>query len=242
MSCSKGTGRRALRVPLLATTIALALVSGCRFGQAGFEGSLGERAFDPSGTVFGYLDARDDNLDERDTSRVGVAMTWLIFDPTSDLNDLPGDELENYRHELRLRDALSLVFADSGAVTPGATFESVVEGGSELGDGALRARIHLAPERLTASSTYAGFVPYGARRKVNVSLDEARLLEDGPLLSGSIVVDIEQADTDPSEVITGRLEGRFTAPLVSERTAERNLSLLIVDDILGLPLADEDPS
>ena len=53
----------------------------------------------------------------------------------------------------------------------------------------------------------------------------------------TITVNIERAETDPEEVIEGEMQGRFRAPLVDERVAERNLSLLIVDDILGLPLS-----
>jgi len=222
---------------LAAACLTLTLSAGCRFGEASFDGTLGERTFSPGGTVFAYVDAKDDNLNATDPAPIAVAMTWIIFDPTSDLNDLPGTELENWRHELRLRDALSLVFANEADVVPGATFRSVVEGGNLVSDGALIARMHLAPERLTAASTYADFTPFGARRIVDVELDEARLLEDGPVLSGTISVTIEQAGTDPDDVLTGEMQGRFRAPIVSERVAERNLSLLIVDDILGLPLS-----
>lgn len=226
-----------LRIVAACALAALA-ATGCRFGEATFDGDLAGRPFVPGGTTFGYLDERDDNLDDKDPAPVAVAMTWIIFDAASDLNDLPGAELENWRHELRLRDALSLVFTDSSDVVPGATFRSVVEGGNEVGDGALTARLHLAPERLTATSTYAAFQPYGARRVVDVELDEARLLEDGPVLAGTVTVSVERADTDSDDVLTGSLQGRFRAPLVSERVAEQNLSLLVVDDILGLPLDD----
>jgi hypothetical protein len=226
---------RPTRIVLTAALLTL-LAGGCRFGEASFDGDIDGRPFVPGGTTFGYVDERDDNLNAKDPAPVAVAMTWIAFDPSSDLNDLPGAELENWRHELRLRDALSLVFTDSSEVTPGATFTSEVEGGNEVGDGSLIARLHLAPERLTAASTYAEFTPFGARRVVDIELDEARLLEDGPVLAGTVTVTIDKADTDPDEVRTGELQGRFRAPLVSERTAEQNLSLLVVDDILGLPL------
>lgn len=225
---------------VLVLLLALASTAGCRFGDASFDGALGDRSFDPGGTVFTYVDVRDDDLLEREVKPAIVTMTWIAFDPEADLNDLPGSELENYRHELRLRDALALVFDDASALSPGETYESVSEGGSELGDEGLSARVHLAPERLTRGSTYADFAPYGSRRQVTVSLDEARLLEDGALLAGEIVVDVSRGELDPPEVLEGRLEGRFHAPAIEERAAERNLSLLAVDDILGLPLVLEE--
>jgi len=227
------------RTRILAVTAALGLLGGCRFGEASFDGDIDGRAFAPGGTTFAYVDDKDDNLNDNDPAPVVVAMTWIAFDPQSDLSDLPGAELENWRHELRLRDALSLVFASDEDVVPGATFASEIVGGSEVGSGDLIARLHLAPERLTAASTYADFKPYGAKRLVDVELDEARLLEDGPVVSGTVTVRIEKADTDPDGVITADLQGRFRAPVVSERTAERNLSLLVVDDILGLPLSGD---
>jgi hypothetical protein len=224
---------------ILLLALVLLAASGCRYGQASFDGTLGERAFDPGGTVFGYVDERDDNLLDRDPAPVVVAMTWLTFNPASDLNDLEGSELEDWRHELRLRDAVGIVFSDMDDVVPNAdfTFESV--GGTVLSDGSMSARIHLAPERLSATSSYDAFKPFGSRRLVSVGLETARLLEDGPELSGSIVVEVQAADTDPEGVLTGRVEGRFYAPLVSERIAERNLSLLAAGDVLGLPLPAE---
>jgi hypothetical protein len=220
----------------LSGAAALLALVGCRFGDASFDGKLGERGFDPAGTVFSYIDARDDDLVERDTKPAAVAMVWIAFDPEGDLNDLAGADLESYRHELRMRDALSLVFRDVDELSAGALFESLVEGGTELGEGAVKARLHLAPERITRASTYASFEPYGARRSVKVTLREVRLLEGSPRLSGDVVVEISRAATDSPSVLVGRLEGRFSAPLVDERAAEQNLSLLGVHDLLGLPL------
>lgn len=230
--------------PGLVVALSLACLSaaGCRFGDASFDGTLGDRAFDPGGTVFSYVDSRDDALLERETKPAAIVMTWIAFDPESDLNDLSGAELEDYRHELRLRDALALVFDDASALAPGQELVSISEGGSELNDDGLSARVHLAPERLTSGSTYADFTPYGSRRQVTVTLDEARLLEEGSVLAGAVVVDVSAGEVDPPDVLEGRLEGRFRAPTIEERAAERNLSLLTVDDILGLPLVLEEAS
>lgn len=233
---------RALAPSCVLVLLLAALTAGCRFGDASFEGTLGDRPFDPGGTVFSYVDERDDDLLERERKPAVIVMTWVAFNPEGDLNDLPGSELENVRHELRLRDALALVFEDASALSRGKSYESLSEGGSELGDDGLRARVHLAPERLTRGSTYADFKPYGSRRRVTVSFDEVRLLEDGAVLAGEVVLDVSREELDPPGVLEGRLEGRFRAPAVEERAAERNLSLLAVEDILGLPLAlERDP-
>jgi hypothetical protein len=55
-------------------------------------------------------------------------------------------------------------------------------------------------------------------------------------VSGQITIDISASENDPSDSLTGRLEGSFSAPLVEERLTEHNLSLLSVDSVLGLPL------
>jgi hypothetical protein len=92
---------------------------------------------------------------------------------------------------------------------------------------------------LTPTSTYAEFVPYGSRRQITVSVSEASVLPESTLLAGTLTVDIGRADVDPPEVLTGRLEGTFRAPGIGERIAEQNLSLLALDDLLGLPRATE---
>lgn len=210
--------------------------AGCRFGAASFDGTLVDRPFEPNGTVFSYVDARDASLaeDEADPP-VAVAATWLVFDPASDLSDLEGAELASYAHELRLRDALSLVFARRSDVELGATFESVVEAEEELGDGALRADVHLAPERLDASKTYAAYVPFAGRREVRVEIDEADF-DNTRSIAGRISVEYARAAGDPTDVKEGSVDGTFRAPLVDERVAERNLSLLQTRDVIGLPL------
>ena len=218
-----------------ASLLAACGLCGCRFGEAGFSGDLGGRAFDPGGTVFAYVDKRDDNLVEEARPRVAVVMTWLIFDPQGDLNDLEGSELEDHKHELRLRDAIALVFADQGQLVPGTQFESVIEDGVETGSGELSARVHLSPERLDESSTYGSFIPFASRRRVQVNLEEVSFT-DGRVLAGDVSVDLERSGLDPGDALIGRVEGRFRAPLVDERVAEHNLSLLAVDDILGVPL------
>lgn len=220
--------------PLVLLVVALA---GCRYGSAGFEGTLGDRPFEPTGTVFSYVDARDEALavDDDADPPVAIAMTWLVFDPTADLGDEDGARLAALAHELRLRDALSLVVARQSLVEVGASLESRVRGDAELADGQLRSVVHLAPERLDASKTYADFVPFAGERVVRLEIDEVDF-ETGGGVSGRVSVAFERADGDPGQVREGAVQGGFRAPLVEERVAERNLSLLEGEEVLGLPL------
>lgn len=223
-------------LPLLMSALAL-FASGCQFGGASFSGDFDGRPFEPGGTVFSYVDGYDDSLVEVERPRVAVFMSWLMFDPAADLNDRPGTELEDLKHELRLRDAMALVFDDQVDVSAGASFTTELSGGQVVSSDGLMAQIHLAPERLTSASTYAAFRPFGSSRVVSVGIDEAGFVEGGArLVRGSISVDISVSDTDPADARVGRVEGEFTAPLVDERMAEHNLSLLSVEDVLGLPL------
>jgi hypothetical protein len=225
--------RRTHVLPLLA----LVFCTGCRFGEARFESNVQGRSFDPSGTSFSYLDAHDDALTADDNPRVVVALTWIIFDPRGDLNDLEGSALEDYSHELKLRDALALVFDAQGDVTEAATFKSVVVNGEEQGDGELTARIHLAPERLDDKSTYADLVPLASKRTTDVTITAATFADAAPVVAGDVSITFERVDgSDAGDARTGTFTGTFQAPLVEERNAEQNLALLAVTDVLGLPL------
>lgn len=228
---------RALRLVLGITPLAAAaLAAGCQFGEARFDSTLPGRSFDPGGTVFTYVDEHDADLEAEDDPRVAVAMTWVVFDPAADLTDWEGSELADVSHEMGLRDALSLVFDAQSAVTPGATFESEVRGGTEQGDSGMTARLHLAPDRLSSATTYAEVVPLASLRRTQVELDVADLAELREL-RGTITVSFERTDNDPGDALTGSFTGTFYAPLVDERHAEQNLAILQGDEVLGLPLA-----
>lgn len=235
LSCYAGTmhAPRLLLVMSLLSTAAMA--GGCRFGQAAFSGALSGRTFDPGGTVFSYVDEHDAALVAESDPRVAVAMTWVIFDPESDLSDVEGNELADISHELVLRDALALVFVAQSVVTAGASFESVLVGGTEEGDGNMTARLHLAPDRLSGSSTYADVVPLASLRRTTVDLEVADFA-DLRELRGSATIAFERTDNDPGEALVGSYTGTFFAPVVEERPAEQNLSLLQSDDVIGLPL------
>lgn len=212
-------------------------VSGCRFGEARFESTLPGRAFDPAGTVFSYVDQHNDNLVVEEKPRVAVAFVWIIFDPNGDLNDLEGSALADYAHELKLKDALSLVFDGQSDLEVGARFKSVVRGTQERGDGAMLANVHLAPERLDASSTYGDVIPLAAERTTDVTISAATFTDASQVLAGDIAVTFARTDDDSGVVREGVFTGSFTAPVVAERTAEQNLALLDVADVLDLPLA-----
>lgn len=222
--------------PLLLLAL-LASSTACRFGEARFESTLTGRAFDPAGTVFSYIDQHNDDLVSEDNPRVVVASTWIIFDPKGDLNDLEGSALADYSHELKLRDALSLVFDQQSTLAADATFKSVVRGGAERGNGEMLTNIHLAPERLDGSSTYQDIIPLASERTVDVTITAATFAEADPAIAGDISISYARTEDDPGTVREGVFFGTFTAPVVVERTAEQNLALLDVNDVLGLPLA-----
>lgn len=228
---------------LIASLLALA---GCQWGGVSFQGDLGGRGFDPGGTVLSYLDEHDDDLVVDDRPRVVVFMTWIIFNPAGDLNDLDGATLEDYRHEMRLRDAMSIVFDDQADVTGGASFTSCTVGGTEstdgpcdgtTTDGPVSVRMHFAPERLNALTTYDAYQPFGSVRKVSIDVGAAGFTPPTPTVDGNIRVEVEVGDDDPADALVGTLSGTFSAPLVDERVAEHNLGLLGADEILGVPLA-----
>ncbi len=222
---------------LLSVVCSLILLSGCRFGGASFTGDLGGQAFEPGGTVFAYVDESDDNFVAEDRPRVVVVMTWIVFDPTLELNDRSGSDLEDMSHEAALRDAMALVFDDQGDVISNASFTSIREGDDELGNGDLAARIHLTPERLDGSSTYSAFQPFASHVEVDASISAANFDEGlGQELRGALSVELSRTDRDPGDARIGSVSGEFVAPLVNERIAEQNLSLLDLDVLVGVPL------
>lgn len=215
------------------------LVVGCRFGEASFETSFDDVGFDAGGTVFSYADSRDVALVENADPPVAVAMTWVVFDPGSDLSDLDGASLFGMAHEMSVRDALAIVFARQGAIDAGST-TSVTKDGTDVVEGAdLDFSLYLAPERLDAGSTYAEVVPLGSRRTLDVTVDSVSFSDADAGVSGTLTLTFEAvAGRDPGIAREGTITGSFRAPLVEERTAEKNLALLQAQSpVLPLPLA-----
>ena len=226
-----------VRVLLALTGGCVSLMGGCRFGEAQFSSNFADVGFDPGGTVFSYVDARDASLAEQADPPVAVAMTWIVFDPSSDLGDVDGASLFAMSHEMSLRDGLAIVFPRQGALDPGETFSATTEGEVVI-EGDIDFAVHLAPERLDAASTYADVVPFGSRRTLEVALDAVSFTDADAGLSGTLTLTFDAVEgLDPGNARKGSIEGRFRAPLVVERTAERNLALLREQiPVLPLPL------
>ena len=96
-----------------------------------------------------------------------------------------------------------------------------------------------APERLDAGSTYAEVVPLGSRRTLDVTVDSVSFTDADAGVSGTLTLTFEAvAGRDPGIAREGTITGSFRAPLVEERTAEKNLALLQAQSpVLPLPLA-----
>jgi hypothetical protein len=228
------------RAPWLFVPFAALCLTGCRFGEARFITDLDvDAAFDPGGTVFSYLDERDANLVEDRDPRVVVAMTWVVFDPKSDLSDLDGASLSAMAHEMSRRDALALVFDHQGDVDAGEAFAHDSEQGEIVGGAELVVQTHVAPERLTGDSSFADFAPLASRRLTTVLVEAASFDDADGVVAGTVGIEFASvAGRDPGSAVEGLIEGTFRAPLVDERVAEANLALLrdLSGATLDLPL------
>lgn len=215
---------------------ALFALGGCRFGSAAVTHDFEALSFAPNGTVFAYVDERDAFHADKETPRVVVTGTWLVINPNADLSDLGGAELDDMQHEYTLREAFALVLDDQADVDDNADFSLITEGDVVVDGGGMSLQLHLPPERLDAASRYATFVPYGSRRVVDVDIEEV-IFGDGGVVRGSVIVDIERSERDVSDAKTGRIELSFTAPLVDELIAEKNLATLGAPDVVAVPWA-----
>ncbi len=225
---------------LVAAGLGLLSTVGCRFGEARFDTSFDDVGFDPGGTVFSYVDARDAALaeDEDLDPPVAVAMTWIVFDAASDLSDFDGASLFAMAHEMSQRDALAIIFSRQGSLDAGEQF-SVTKLGDEIVDGdGVDFALHLTPERLDANSTYAEVRPFGSRQTLEVTIDAVSFDDADAGISGSVELSFEGVEgTDIGAARKGSFTGTFRAPLVVEPTAEKNLALLQKNvPVLPLPL------
>jgi hypothetical protein len=187
-----------------------------------------------------------------DDPRVALGMTWVIFDAGGDLSDLDGAALASMAHEMALRDALTIVFDHESEVGSGEEFAVTREGDDvvatdDLDDDVQTGvdfTLHLAPERLSADSTYEEMRPLGSRQRLDVRIAAAAFDDADPVVAGELTLTFAAvAGRDPENAREGTIAGSFRAPLVGEAIAEKNTALLAgaLDDrgdgVLALPLA-----
>lgn len=217
----------------------MALLVGCGFGNASFSGDFSERAFHPEGTTFGYVDSLEaaPELRGREHPRVVAALTFAAFDPAVDQERLSGREINDLKHAIEISDWVSLWWKQRDQVSQGSQYTDVLLVGGQDGryddsdstasgrSDDFRARFGIAREPLAPGASYSDFRPFGTRAVVTVHLSEVDL-GDGGRLAGKLTLKIERVDSDPANARTGTVEGEFSAPLLGERIAEKNMETL----------------
>ena len=113
-----------------------------------------KKAFNPTGTVFAYVDAHDPQLQIRSNPRLHIVMTWLVFNPNDDLSTVSGSRLEDMRHEIQLRDLMTMHFYPSTEATKGSQLESILSNAEILSDGRFVAHVLPAPDVLDENDSY----------------------------------------------------------------------------------------
>ena len=225
---------RRLHLRTLHRLALVALLGGCQFGEASFEKDPeSQKAFSPNGTVFAYVDAYDDDLKLRANPRMHIIMSWLVFNPNDDLSTLPGSRLEDMRHEIQLRDLMTMHFYPNTEATKGSTLESVLDETFIVSDGRFIAHVQPAPELLDESANFDDYVPMGSLRSVEISIDESGFVPNQSVVSGRLAIDIQRTVSDPDEAITRTWTGAFAAPIIEERLAEKNVEILGLNELVS---------
>jgi hypothetical protein len=202
-------------------------VSGCQFGEAHFESDpSSQKSFRPTGTVFAYIDAHDPQLQIRDNPRLHIIMSWLVFNPNDDLSTIQGSRLEDMRHEILLRDLMTMHFYPSTEATKGSQLESIVSHADILSDGRFVAHVLPAPEILDEDDSFNNYAPLGSLRSVEISIDAAGFNPNQSIVTGRLTIDIQPDIADPENALSRVWTGAFSAPVIEERLAEKNISIL----------------
>jgi hypothetical protein len=202
-------------------------VSGCQFGEAHFDADpSSQKSFQPTGTVFAYVDAHDPQLQVRDNPRMHIIMSWLVFNPNDDLSTIPGSRLEDMRHEIKLRDLMTMHFFPSTEATKGSQLESILSHADILSDGRFIAHVLPAPDILDEDDSFNNYAPLGSLRSVEISIDDAGFNPNQSIVTGRLTIDIQPDIADPENALSRVWTGAFSAPVIEERLAEKNISIL----------------
>jgi len=190
------------------------------------EGEIGGRSFDLA-TVYGWIDATQEDLNfgegkivfsERERKDLHIVLSGAAYDPEVDVRFLSVDQILNRLLDEERNGVITLRISDSDAVSAG-----VVLTDPSQGDGPeLEVDHNFAAVRIESDAVYPAEVSaFGSRTAYTLTVDEIQ--RDGNrFISGTLVVAVERADTDPQGVQTGSITVRFSAKLIGERIAECN--------------------
>lgn len=209
-------------------------LTGCQFGEAHFETDpSSQKSFKPTGTVFAYVDAHDPQLQTRDNPRLHIVMSWLVFNPNDDLSTIQGSRLEDMRHEIQLRDLMTMHFYPSTEATKGSQLESILSQTDVLSDGRFIAHVLPAPDILDEDDSFNNYAPLGSLRSVEISIDDAGFNPNQSIVTGRLTIDIQPDIADPENALSRVWTGAFSAPVIEERLAEKNISILGLTEYVG---------
>lgn len=227
------------------------LLSGTGCGGVNlFSGRINGAFFEPTGTIFGFVDAlsRTPELKPNVDSRLVVNAVYAYFDPALDVSSTSGSNLGELKEEIAQHDWFSLEWAKEGDLQNGSTYKAVLlrttldpifrtpDPSSTDGTTGFTAHVGFrrAPVRrnapykcpsLTPAFVCQSYKPFGSRARVEVRANSANKAVNGQLKL-SVTVKVEQIPTDPTDALTGTLQGNITAQMVSERVAEANMDTL----------------
>lgn len=234
------------------------LAGGCG-GPNLFVGILNGAFYEPTGTVWGHLDAftHAPGLQQKDPNRFIVAGSYASFDPNQDQATLAGSSQAELRDEIARNDWFVLTWDDAGKMVTGQTFVAVArrDDANEFhyraadttatdATAGFSARVRFRRGNLPRGAAYdcpvpsppllcQDYRPLGSRVRVEVELSSANRAQGGAI-RGQVTIKVERADGDPEDAQTGTLTGNLSAQVVPERISESNMDLLELYDEFGL--------
>ena len=151
-----------------------------------------------------------------------IIMSWLVFNPNDDLATLPGSRLEDMRHEIQLRDLMTMHFYPNTEATKGSTLESVLDETFIVSDGRFIAHVQPAPELLDESAKFLmTTLRWGRCARLKSAASMNRVSCPIKAVSGRLAIDIQRTVSDPDEAITRTWTGAFAAPIIEKQRRKK---------------------
>ncbi len=216
--------RAHLLAPVLAVSGSLLACGGS--GSAQITGSIGAFPLELN-TVYGWIDATELKMEgdkavfaPRDKTRLVIAMSGAVFDPSQDFRFAAATELLDAGREAQRKGSAMVQIRNYHAFAAGGQLAL-----PPTGDGdAPRLDVTISPglTQLADDATYPATAPrLGSKVTATFTVSEAGR-GAGETVTGSLVVTVAAAEGEPADVATGAVTIELEAPLISERIAECN--------------------